>query len=103
LHERSNSAVAATKKLVKLQQQNLRQINDNFKAVSIQILEAKTHVQFIQLHMTRLQISFKQRMKKHNHNTLIKNFCEQIKNRLFEARERRRRDLDKTSTKRKIK
>jgi hypothetical protein len=101
-HERSNSVVAATKKLVKLQQQSLRQINDSFKAVSMQILEAKTHVQFIQLHMTRLQISFKQRMKKHRHDTLIKNFCEQIKHRLFEARKRRRRNVDETSTKRKI-
>ncbi len=43
-HERSNSVVAATKKLIKLQQQSLRQINDSFKAVSMQILEAKTHV-----------------------------------------------------------
>ncbi len=101
-HERSNSAVAATKELVKLQQQSLRQISDSFKAVSTQILEAKTHVQFIQLHMTRLQISFKQRMKKHKHDTLIKSFCEQIKHRLFEARKRRRRDVDETSTKRKI-
>ncbi len=102
-HERSNSVVAATKKFIKLQQQNLRQISDNFKAVSMQILEAKTHVQLIQLHMTRLQISFKQRMKKHKHDTLIKRFCEQIKHRLFKARERRRRYIDETSTMRKIK
>jgi hypothetical protein len=69
----------------------------------MQILEAKTHVQLIQLHMTRLQISFKQRMKKHKHDTLIKRFCEQIKHRLFKARERRRRYIDETSTMRKIK
>jgi hypothetical protein len=52
--------------------------------------------------MTRLQILFKQRMMKHKHDTLIKNFCEQIKHRLFEARERRRRKVEKTSTMRKI-
>jgi hypothetical protein len=46
-HERSNSVVVATKKLIRLQQQNLRLINDNFKAISMQILETKTHVQLI--------------------------------------------------------
>jgi hypothetical protein len=53
-HERSNNVVATTKKLDKLQQQNLRVINDNFKAISMQILETKIHVQLIQLHMIRL-------------------------------------------------
>jgi hypothetical protein len=46
-HERSNNVVVATKKLIKLQQQNLRLINDNFKTMSMQILEIKTHVQLI--------------------------------------------------------
>jgi hypothetical protein len=46
-HERSNSVVVATKKLVRLQQQNLRLINNNFKTISMQILETKTHVQLI--------------------------------------------------------
>ncbi len=102
-HERSNSVVVATKKLIKLQQQSLRLINDNFKRISMQILETKTHVQLIQLNMTRLQIFFKQRMKKHKHDVLIENFCRQIKHRLFEARRRRRRRTEKTSTARKIK
>jgi hypothetical protein len=53
--------------------------------------------------MTCLQISFKQRMKKHKHDTLIKNFCEQIKHRLFKTRKRHRRNVDETSMKRKIK
>ncbi len=101
-HERSNNVVVATKKLIKLQQQSLRLINDNFKTMSMQILETKTHVQLIQLHMTRLQIFFKQRMKKHRHDVLIENLCRQIKNRLFEARRRRRPRAEKTSTARKI-
>jgi hypothetical protein len=46
-HECSNNIVVATKKLIKLQQQNLRLINDNFKTISMQIFETKTHVQFI--------------------------------------------------------
>jgi hypothetical protein len=44
-HERSDSVVVATKKLVRLQQQSLRLISDSFKAVSMQILETETHVQ----------------------------------------------------------
>ncbi len=103
LHERSNSVVVATKKLIRLQQQSLRLINDSFKTISMQILETKTHVQFIQLHMTRLQIFFKQRMKKHKHDELIESFCRQIKHRLFEARRRRRRRTEETSIERKIK
>jgi hypothetical protein len=103
LHERSNNVVVATKKLVQLQQQSLRLINDNFQTMSMQILETKTYVQLIQLHMTRLQIFFKQRMKKHKHDVLIENFCRQIKHRLFEARRRRRRRTKKTSIARKIK
>jgi hypothetical protein len=102
-HERSNSVVVATKTLIKLQQQSLRLINNNFKTISMQILETKTHVQLIQLHMTRVQIFFKQRMKKHRHDVLIMNFCRQIKHRLFEARRRRRRKIKKTSTASKIK
>ncbi len=69
----------------------------------MQILETKTHVQFIQLRMTLLQIFFKQRMKEHKHDVLIENFCRQIKHRLFEARRRRRRRTKKTSTAQKIK
>jgi hypothetical protein len=71
--------------------------------ISMQILETKTHVQFIQLHMTRLQIFFRQRMKKHKHDVLIKDFCRQIKHCLFETRKRRRRKTKKTSIARKIK
>ncbi len=102
-HERSNSVVVTTKKLIKLQQQNLCLICDNFKTISMQILETKTHVQLIQLHMIRLQMFFKQRMKKHRHDELIKNFCRQIKHRSFETRERRRKKAKKTSIERKIK
>jgi hypothetical protein len=53
--------------------------------------------------MTRLQIFFKQRMKKHKHDVLIENFCRQIKHCLFKTRNRRRRKAEKTSITRKIK
>jgi hypothetical protein len=89
-------------KLHKLQQQSLRVISDSLKTISMQILETKTHVQSIQLHIIRLKMSFKQRMKNHRHDTLIKSFCEQIKHRLFKTRERRKRRVHETSAERKI-
>jgi hypothetical protein len=42
-------------------------------------------------------------MKKHKHDELIENFCQQIKHRLFETRKRRHRKTQKTSIVRKIK
>jgi hypothetical protein len=78
-------------------------ISDSFKAISMQILETKTHVQSIQLHMIRLQRLFKQRMKNHKHDTLIRSFCDQIKHRLLETRERRKRKAHETFAERKIK
>ncbi len=68
----------------------------------MQTFKTETHVQFIQLHMTRLQIFFRQRMKKHRHDVLIESFCRQIKHRLFKARRRRRRRAEETLTARKI-
>jgi hypothetical protein len=42
-------------------------------------------------------------MKSHKHNALIKNFCDQIKHRLFETRKRRRQKVHEAFTERKIK
>jgi hypothetical protein len=53
--------------------------------------------------MTRLQMFFKQRMKKHKHDVLIETFYQQIKHRLFDTRKRRRRKAEKKSIARKIK
>ncbi len=103
MHERLNNVVVTTKKLNKLQRQSLRVINDNFKTISMQILETKIHVQFIQLRMICLQIFFKQCMKDHKHNTLIRSFCEQIKHCLFETRRQRKRRTHETFVERKIK
>jgi hypothetical protein len=52
--------------------------------------------------MTRLQMFFRQRIKKHKHDTLIKIFCQQIKHRLFKTRKRRRQRTRKTSIEKKI-
>jgi hypothetical protein len=45
--------------------------------------------------MTCLQIFFKQRMKKHKYDVLIKNFCRQMKHCLFKTRKRRHRKTKK--------
>jgi hypothetical protein len=102
-HERLNDAVNTTTKLIKMQQQCLRIINDNFKIVSTQILEIEIFVEFIQLHLIRLQINFKQRMKNNQHDSFIVNFCNRIQSRLVASRKRRRRRANETSTKRKQK
>ncbi len=102
-HDRSDSVVDTTTKLIKMQQQCLRMISDNFKAMSTQILEVEIYVKFIQLHLTHLQIKFRQRMKKKQHDALIFNFCNRIKSRLTTQRDKRKRRAVKTSSERKQK
>ncbi len=103
LHDRSNSVVDTTTKLIKMQQQCLKIISDNFKTMSTQILEIEIYVKLIQLHLTHLQIKFRQRMKKKQHDAFIFNFCNRIKNRLTTQRDRRRRRAVETSNERKQK
>jgi hypothetical protein len=54
-------------------------ISDSFKAMSTQILEVEIYVKLIQLHLAHLQIKFRQRMKKKQHDVLIFNFCNKSK------------------------
>jgi hypothetical protein len=81
-HDRSNNVVDTTTKFIKMSQQCLKMINDNFKAMSTQILEIEIFVEFIQLHLIHLQIKFRQRIKKKQHDAFVFNFCNKIKNRL---------------------
>jgi hypothetical protein len=81
----------------------LRMISDNFKTMSTQILEVEIYVKLIQLHLTHLQIKFRQRMKKKQHDAFIFNFCNKIKNRLTIQRDKRRRRAVKTSSEKKQK
>jgi hypothetical protein len=72
----------------------------------MQILETETHVQLIQLHMTRLQIFFRQRMKKHRHDVLIEIFVDRLnivysKREDVVAEEQRKRSLRERSDERK--
>ncbi len=102
-HDRSDSVVDTTTKFIKMQQQCLKMISDNFKAMSTQILEIEIYVKLIQLHLAHLQIKFRQRMKKKQHDVFIFNFCNKIKNRLTTQRDRRERRAVKTSNERKQK
>jgi hypothetical protein len=78
-------------------------INDSFKTMSTQILEVEIYVKFIQLHLIHLQIKFRQRMKKKQHDVFIFSSCNKIKNRLTTQRDRRRRRVVETSSERKQK
>ncbi len=89
--------------LSKCNKQCLKIINDNFKTMSTQILEIEIYVKFIQLHLTHLQIRFKQRMKKKQHDAFIFNFCNRIKNRLTIQRDKRKRQIVKTLNEKKQK
>jgi hypothetical protein len=86
-----------------MQQQCLRIISDSFKAMSTQILEVEIYVKLIQLHLTHLQIKFRQRMKKKQHDVFISSFCNKIKNNLTTQRDKRRRWVVKTSNEKKQK
>jgi hypothetical protein len=81
----------------------LRMISDSFKAMSTQILEVEIYVELIQLHLAHLQIKFRQRMKKKQHDAFISSFCNRIKSRLTTQRDRRRRRAVETSSERKQK
>jgi hypothetical protein len=101
-HNRSDNVIDTTTKLIKMQQQCLKMISDNFKTMSTQILEVEIYVKLIQLHLAHLQIKFRQRMKK-QHDAFIFNFCNRIKSCLTTQRDKRRRRAVETSNERKQK
>jgi hypothetical protein len=101
LHERSNNVSATTTQFMKMQKIVLRIVLKSFRVTSLKILKEKTYIQFIHFHLSHLQVVVKNRLIKHEHCTLIDDFCDQIKNRLFEAREKRRQRELITSKKRK--
>ncbi len=100
-HERSNSVNVTTTQFMKMQKIVLRIVSEDFRITSLKILKKETHVQFIYLHLSHLQAVVKNRLIKHEHRTLIEDFCNRIKSRLIEARERRRQREVITSSERK--
>jgi hypothetical protein len=86
---------------MKMQKIVLRIVSEDFRITSLKIFKKETHVQFIHFHLSHLQIVVKNRLIKHEHRTLIEDFCNRIKNRLIEARERRRQREVITSNERK--
>jgi uncharacterized protein (DUF486 family) len=89
-HERLNSVNATTTQFMKIQKVALRIVFEDFRVIFLKILKEKTHVQFIHFYLSHLQITIRNRLNKHEHRTLIKNFCNQIKNRFVDTREKRR-------------
>jgi hypothetical protein len=75
---------------MKIQKIALRIVFENFRVTFLKILKEETHVQFIHFHLFYLQVIVKNRLIKHEHRTLIDDFCNRIKNKLIKARERRR-------------
>jgi hypothetical protein len=102
-HDRLDNVVDTTTKFIKMQQQCLKMINDSFKTMSTQILEIEIYVEFIQLHLAYLQIKFRQRIKKKQHDAFIFNFCNRIKNCLTIQRDKHKRRIVKTSSEKKQK
>jgi uncharacterized protein (DUF486 family) len=100
-HERSNNVNAMTTQLMKIQKVVLRIIFENFRITFLKILKEETHVQFIHFHLFHLQITIRNRLNKHEHRTLINDFCNRIENRFVNARERRRQHDILTSNERK--
>jgi hypothetical protein len=86
---------------MKMQKIALRIVSEDFRITSLKILKEETHIQLIHLHLSHLQVVVKDRLIKHEHRTLIKNFCNRIKSKLVEARERRRQREVITSSERK--
>ncbi len=86
---------------MKIQKIALRIVFESFRVTFLKILKEKTHIRFIQLHLSHLQATARDRLNKHEHRTLINDFCNRIKSRFVDARERRRRHDILTSKERK--
>jgi hypothetical protein len=84
-HKRSISVSVTTTQFMKMQKIALRIVTENFRITSLKILKEETHVQFIHLHLSHLQVVVRDRLIKHEHRTLIEDFCNRIKSKLVES------------------
>jgi hypothetical protein len=100
-HDRSDTTLSLTNKFINFQKQNLRTINETFWITSKKILNVETQIQFIELHFAYLQTKIRMRLHEDSHNVLIIKHCDKIKRKLIQTRERKRRQVDITSKKRK--
>jgi hypothetical protein len=100
-HDRSDTTLFLTNKLINLQKQNLRTISETFRITSREILDVETQMQLIELHLAYLQTKIRIRLHEDSHNALIIKHCDRIKRKLTQTRKRRRRQVDITSKERK--
>ncbi len=56
---------------MKIQKVALSIVFENFRVTSLKILKEETHVQFIHFHLSYLQATARDRLNKHEHQTLI--------------------------------
>jgi hypothetical protein len=82
-HDRSNTTLFLTNKLINLQKQNLRTISEAFRTTSRKILNVETQMQFIELHLAYLQTKIRMRLHEDSHNALIIKHCDRIKRQLI--------------------
>jgi hypothetical protein len=76
-------------------------MNDVFRVTLDQLLDVETQIQSIKLHLAYFQIKTRMRLQKESHDMLIIDYCNKIKRKLTQSRNRRRRLADFTSNERK--
>jgi hypothetical protein len=88
-------------KLINLQKQKLKTMNDVFRVTLNQLFDVETQIQSIELHLTYLQIKIKMRFHKEFHDTLIIDHCNKIKCKFTQSRSLWRRLANFTLNERK--
>ncbi len=76
-------------------------MSDVFRVTLNQLLDVETQILSIELHLAYLQIKTRMRLQEKSHDTLIIDHCNKIKRKLTQSRNRRRRLVDFTLSKRK--
>jgi predicted HicB family RNase H-like nuclease len=74
-HDRFDTSLSLTNKFIDFQKQNLHTINEAFRVTFKEILNVKTRMQFIELHLTYLQTKIRMRLHEDSHNALIIKNC----------------------------
>jgi hypothetical protein len=76
-------------------------MNDVFRVTLDQLLDVETQIQSIELHLIYFQIKTRMCLQEKSHDTLIIDYCNKIKRKFTQSRNRRRRSADFTSSERK--
>jgi hypothetical protein len=80
-HDRSNTFLSSTNKLIDFQKQKLRTINETFRVTFREILNVETQMHLIELHLAYLQTKIRMRLHEDSHNALIQTLIHRINSR----------------------